>query len=212
MSATRSSGAVIGVGSPRNPFSSGFHGGALDYLFAPPQSAAALLQRLGEAGGQGQILGAEGSGKTTLLCTLARHARASGRAVLELRCDRSEHVRALDQAFAGAEGVPRLICLDEADALRPAARRRLRRTAAERGVELLLASHHDLRLPTLWRCQIDEALARTVADEVLRRSPQALPLVDADEVGEALRRRGGNLREALRLMYDWYEQRWAERR
>jgi hypothetical protein len=204
---------AIGVMSPRNPFSSGFHGGALDYLFPPPLSAAVLLARLGEGGGKGQILGAEGSGKTTLLCTLARHARACGRAVLELRCDRAGDVRALDQAFAGAaEGASRLVCLDEADALRAAARRRVGRAAAERGVELVLASHHDLRLPTLWRCQIDEALARTVASEVLRRSPQAPPLVAADEIGEALRRRGGNLREALRLMYDWYEQRWAERR
>ena len=204
---------AIAAGSPCNPFAWGLHG-ALDYAFVAPTTAASLLVQLGRLRGPAQILGAQGSGKSTLLRTLARHQRRQGGVAIELRCDRCADIQgALRGALRGqARGASTLVCLDEADALLPVRRRQLLSVAVEQGVSVLLASHRDLRLPTLMRCRVDATLAAWVAGEVLRSSPQAPPLVAAEEITEALQQRRGNLREALRLMYDWYEARWAERR
>jgi len=222
-------GRACGAGAPRNPFGLERHAaGVLPFVFAPGQSPSERLGRLVELGGQAQVLGAEGTGKTTLLHVLSRAARARGEVLLEVRADRTDPRAVLRQLLpiAGAERpltpspndgraaplVPTLICLDEADAWTRWQVGRLRRACRARRVRLLAATHRDLGLPTLLHCTVSDDLAVHVASTLLAAALPSDRLVAPERAREALRARGGNLREALLLLYDWHETAWADAR
>jgi hypothetical protein len=199
---------VPGGGAPHNPFSVGFHApGQLDYQFSEAQGCERLLGRLGAAGGQAQIVGPPGTGKSTLLHALARRAKALGFEVALLRADRCREIA----VPGGRRGtVARaLLCLDEADALDRRALRALRKACLEHGTLMLAATHRDLRLPLVYSCGVEPALAVALGTALLARSPGAPRLVVPAEAALALEIARGNMRQALLLMYDWYEERWA---
>ena len=61
----------VGVLPRVNPFSTRFvEPGAIAYRFPNADGLAALVRRLDETGGWGQLVGPHGSGKSTLLASL----------------------------------------------------------------------------------------------------------------------------------------------
>jgi hypothetical protein len=200
---------VCGSGAPHNPFSLARHAaGTLAFVFAPGQSAPKHLETLTTTGRQAQILGARGTGKTTLLRALSLAAGATGE-VIEARADRTEPRAILGRLGLVGGAVPTLVCLDEADVWSRWELGRLRRACRARQSRLVIATHRDLGLPTLHRCVVDDALAVRIAAALLAAAPASERLLTADLAAQALRSRGGNLREALLVLYDWHEDAWA---
>jgi Fe-S cluster assembly ATPase SufC len=147
----------------------------------------ALLARFDALGRRAALVGPQGSGKTTLLEDLAPRFRARGYSVRELRLDtempRFEPVF-LEEFIASL--TPRDIVLFE------------RRTRAAAG--LLITLHRPGRLPTLLETRTSPELLAGLIEQILGSASSDV----RDSVPELYRRHEGNLREALRELYDRY--------
>jgi hypothetical protein len=160
-----------------------------------------LLARLEQQRYRGAIVGPHGSGKTTLLEDLQEQLCAGGVPVVTLRLDSTKRAFArgeLDACFA-ASTAAHVICLDGAEQLS-----RLAWTSFERRARrLIITSHRAGRLPTLHTCATSEHLLEDIVSRLLTaaRSTETAPPTTSREL--FLRHRG-NLRDALREMYDWY--------
>lgn len=162
-----------------------------------------LLARLERQRYRGAIVGPHGSGKTTLLEDIEEQLRARGVPVLTLRLDSTKRAfdrGELDACFA-ASTAAHVICLDGAEQLGRLAwasfARRARRT---RG--LIITSHRAGRLPTLHTCATSEHLLEDIVSRLL--APARVPAASPPTSHELFLRHRGNLRDALREMYDWY--------
>jgi hypothetical protein len=151
---------------------------------------AALLVRLAALGHRAAIVGPEGSGKTTLSRELERGLTERYRVwrITQRRGDRRL-----------ARRLPRLghddfVILDGAEQLAPLSFWRLRRQTRSAG-GLLVLSHRPGLLPTLVATETSQALL----DELVAELTPA----QACTVG-LLARHGGNIRDALRALYDAY--------
>ncbi|HJQ69277.1 MAG TPA: hypothetical protein VKA70_09905 [Blastocatellia bacterium] len=164
-----------------------------------------LLARMEEMGYRAAIVGPHGSGKTTLLEDLEPRLAALGFSIIRLRLD--AETRSFDRKFLkslfrtlserdvllfdGAEQMSRLAWL--------IFKRRTKRAAG-----LIVTSHDRRRLPTLIECRtspelLHEIIVELTGDEAGARSAVAATL-------HAKHR--GNLRDALREMYDVYSERY----
>lgn len=146
-----------------------------------------LLSRLATRRYRGAIVGPEGSGKTTLLEDLAPRL-----ALLGFR------VRWAERGFRRTPLTPQdAVLFDSADRLSPLGWLRFRLGVRNAG-GLIVTSHRDGLLPTLVRCETSPSLlagiVRTLAGE------EAVAGLPPAEVLFA--RHGGNLRTALRELYD----------
>jgi len=190
------------TGAPLNPFAmEHHHAGVLPFFLPEGQTVAGLLQAVRSGAGSGQILGPEGTGKSTLLRAIAEAARESGDSVEEIRAAADGKV----QPFSAST---RVLCVDEADRISWWRRAWLVRHARRHAQVLVVAARRDLGLPTIWQCEVSEALMTRIAEAVLARSPELPKLVAAGRAPDALRECGGNARNALLRMYDWYEEGW----
>jgi GTPase SAR1 family protein len=163
-----------------------------------------LLTRLAQQRFRGAIVGPHGAGKTTLLEDLREQLEARGMPVVPLRLDTAKpsFARAeLDACFATATP-DHVICLDGAEQLTRVGWTLFERRA-RRARGLVITSHHAGRLPTLYTCATSEHLLDDIVSRLLtpalREQPAALPTSR-----ELFVRHRGNLRDALREMYDWY--------
>lgn len=156
---------------------------------APGFSLPGLLARLRSGSGRGAIVGPKGSGKTTLLLELAEALDAEGGRVVLLRPNAGEPASAPVAAPGDA------LLVDGAGRLGPFSWPRLL-ARARRASLLVVTSHRRTPLPTLVRCAPTPALAEELALE-LSGDPDFRPHA---RVAFALR--GGNVREALRDLYD----------
>ena len=173
---------------------------ALEFRY-PPGGPDALLARFESLGRRAAIVGAEGSGKSTLLALLADRFGMSGRPVRRFAVRPGE--KAATHLFALLrEMEPReLLLLDGFDHLSRWARFVLLRRATRLG-GLLATSHRTERaLPTLVALAPSVGLLEDLARELGGEKAGRLDL------GEMHRRHGGNLRTALRELYDV----WSER-
>jgi GTPase SAR1 family protein len=161
-----------------------------------------LLARLEHFDYRAAIVGPHGAGKTTLLEDLQEKLEARGTPTLWLRLDH-DHPKfdraTLDTLFARLTP-NHIICLDGAEQLS-----RLpwllfnRRTRPARG--LVITSHKAGLLPTLIECTTTPEL---LGDIVARLSSGTIRRVDAPKARDLFQKHQGDLRAALREMYDWY--------
>lgn len=157
---------------------------------------AALLARLRSLRFRCALVGPHGAGKTTLLEDMAVRLEAQKWRVMFLRL--SEECPWLpascDQAFFARLGPRDLVLLDGAEQLGPFAwlffQFRTRRAGGT-----IVTLHREGRLPTLRTCETTPALLR----ELVESLGQTL----SDEEAQGLHaRHRGNLREAIRELYD----------
>lgn len=162
----------------------------------------ALLERLRALRYRGAIVGPEGSGKTTLLIELAERLRAEPLAVRLLLADGSSRLapaefRTLLAEVRSPKGV---LLWDGADRLGWWGWLRLR-WAARGAAGLVVTLHHPGRLPTLHQCRTSPGLLADLAHGLLHgASLNCRP--EPEELARLFTACRGNLREALRALYD----------
>lgn len=157
-----------------------------------------LLDRLAALRWRAAIVGPHGHGKTTLLEDLAPRLEARGFRVRTISL-REAHPRLdqADRAVLRSFGPRDVLLLDGAEQLGWLSWRLLRLCTWKDG-GLVITSHRSGLLPTLFECETTPELLAGIVGELSGTE------VDAEEV---LARHGGNVRDALRELYD----RWAGR-
>lgn len=165
---------------------------------------ASLFTRLEAHGYRAAIVGPHGAGKTTLLEDLQRQLEASGVPTRWLRRDteRPHFTRQeLDACFAMITP-QHVICLDGAEQLTRLGWLSFKRRArAARG--LIITSHRAGLLPTLHTCTTNERLLEEIVGRLLSPTPAVSP-ASLPTSRELFVRHRGNLRDALRELYDCY--------
>ena len=158
-----------------------------------------LLARLETLGNRGAIVGLHGRGKTTLLEDLAGKLRGRGLGVRSMRIPGGARELSADQERSLAElTAGELLALDSAGALSSRAWRRVR-GATRSAAGLVVTSHRPERLPTLVELRTTAGLLADIVSELAGRELAArLP-----PAGELFARHAGNLRAALRELYDY---------
>ena len=177
---------------------------SLRFRFAGEDWPAAR-RRLETLGWRGAIVGPEGSGKTTLLLELAARLEAEGRAVRLLLADGRTRVGPAEfEALATAvRQTPGAVLLDGADRFSALQWWRLRRAA--RGTAGLVTTLHCAgRWPTWLTCAPSPGLFVGLVGELLGHEGGP-GFVSRVELEHLFARHGGNVRAALRALYD----RWA---
>ena len=162
---------------------------------------ASLLARLARLNYRAAIVGPEGSGKTTLLEDLQPRLAEQGFVVktLRLRAEQSSFPNPFLRAFVADLGERDIILLDGAEQMSLLAWRRFRRRSRQ-AAGLIIATHRPGRLPTLLECVTTPELLEQIVTEVLGGPIPELPRTPR----ELLQKHQGNLRGALRELYDLY--------
>ena len=161
----------------------------------------ALFARLEALRFRAAIVGPQGSGKTTLLEDLAPRLQAAGYQVRELRLDTETPSFDPDflESFFGSLTSRDIILFDGAEQLRRSEWIRFERRSRAAG-GLLVTSHRPGLLPTLLETATTPDLLASLIDQILgERAADLRPLVPA-----LFERHAGNVREALRGLYDHY--------
>jgi hypothetical protein len=193
-------------GSAENPFSTRrVRPGAIPYRFPPGNSAARLVERLGQNGWQGQIVGPHGGGKSALVATLVAALEQSGRRTLLVELhDRQRRLPVSLRRLSLAAGT--VVIVDGYEQLARWRRFLLKRFCRRRGLGLVVTAHASAGLPDLYRTTAGLALAREIVGELLGGEA---PIVTSGELGRSFASHQGNLREVLFDLYDLYESRRA---
>jgi energy-coupling factor transporter ATP-binding protein EcfA2 len=168
--------------------------------YSPPDgNIDSLIARLASLGYRAAIVGPHGAGKTTLLEDLERVLEARGFRITVVRLAADARCLPDDWISRAATLGPRdIVCLDGAEQLSTIAwfwfRWRARGAAG-----LIVTSHARGRLPVLIECTTNVDLL----DRIVRRLSPATP-AGAPSAEELFRRHRGNLRDALRELYDFH--------
>jgi hypothetical protein len=158
-----------------------------------------LFARLHQLEGRGAIVGPEGSGKTTLLEDLAKELVRRGRSVSFVTLSAGEHFLSSRhrRAVLKAARSESFLLVDGSCALTRRAWRSLHRHG-RRACGFVVTAHAEGLLPTLWRTR--------TSPHLLAETVRALTGAESDAFGrpaeDLFRSHGGNLREALRELYD----------
>ena len=154
-----------------------------------------LLDRLAQLDYRGAIVGPEGRGKTTLLEDLGeRLAQGFGVRHLRLTRERPTFDRPFLRDFFHGLSDRDVILFDGAEQLgRLAWWRFVRRSRRARG--LVITSHRPGLLPTLVECETNVPLLRGIVADLH-------PGGSEEAAEELFTRHSGNVREALRELYD----------
>jgi hypothetical protein len=152
-----------------------------------------LLARAAALNWRCAIVGAKGTGKTTLLEDLQNDLRATDRAtrLIRLSAERGQ----ISPGAIGHVSSNEIILLDGAEQLSPLRWSRFRwRTRLAAGV--VITTHSPGRLPTLIETRTTPQLLADILQTLLGRKQEEIETVPL------LARHGGNVREALRDLYD----------
>jgi hypothetical protein len=143
-------------------------------------------------------VGPQGHGKTTLLDALEPRLRERGFAVHRLRLTEESPRLARGEwtALRSAITSRHFILLDGAEQMNWWCWQQFRGVAAP-AAGLLITTHRAGRLPTLIRCETSPLLLQSVVEELLPHPVPGLPAVE-----ELFHRHRGNVRDALRELYD----------
>jgi hypothetical protein len=164
----------------------------------------ALLRRLAQMKYRAAILGPKGSGKTTLLEDIEPRLQALGFVTHALRLTEDQPLfpPAWTRQFLGGLSADDFVLLDGAEQMSQGAWWRWRRGTRKAG-GLLITSHRPGLLPTLLECATTPELLADIVSELLKGKD----MPDEARCRALYSRHRGDLREALREMYD----EWAER-
>jgi hypothetical protein len=160
-----------------------------------------LFSRLETLKWRGALVGPEGSGKTTLLEDLEEQIVARGWQTQRLRLSREEPHFApgfLAQFYATLTSQD-VILFDGAEQLSRFAWHNFKRYS-QSAKGLIITSHRAAMLPTLAHCRTSPQLLRDILDELLGEDAAQWH----GEVATLWQRHDGNLRHALRELYDVY--------
>lgn len=157
------------------------------------------MARLESLGCRAALVGPEGSGKTTLLEDLAPRLESRGMRIKPLRLD--DRRRRFSESFlpgflADLESHDAIL-FDGAEMMGPLAWRLFRRRA-RKAAALIITLHRPGRLPTLVDCATSPELLQEIIYDLV--SPDERP--DDDEIHRLFTEHNGNLRLALRALYD----------
>jgi hypothetical protein len=164
--------------------------------------AVSLLPRLGALRYRAAIVGPHGSGKTTLLEDLAGVLAERGFQITLVRLDTDDPRLPREwRSSARLLGVADIVCLDGAEQLGPIAWLRFRWQARRAG-GLIITTHGPGRLATLIECTTSVSLLHRIIQHLAPDGPDGL--AHAPTAAELFGRHRGNLRDALRELYDVY--------
>ncbi len=168
---------------------------SLIYQF-PEGDELSILRQFEEQGHRGALVGPEGSGKSTLLLGLEKRFRErcfeTVRIVLhpESLC---LHAKTVISALSGLRNGSILI-IDGAEQLTPIVWRIICLAAPR----LLITSHREGLLPTLYRCRTTEALMEQLLIGLLGERAESMKRISL----ELFRLHDGNIRNVLWSLYD----------
>jgi energy-coupling factor transporter ATP-binding protein EcfA2 len=161
-----------------------------------------VLADLAERGGSAAIVGPHGSGKTTLLRHLADAMERRGQRVERVRLHGKQGVVTLLRAVVRGG----FVCVDSWERLGRPTALLVRWLARIRGTRLVVTAHRPGPLPTLWACHTSPALLAAIVDR-LPEQGGFLPSERPVQIEDAFRRSKGDIREALFMLYDRFEER-----
>jgi hypothetical protein len=188
---------MTGMNARENPFASHRVLRARYRLTAEEWGALCLrLQRLNY---RAAIVGPFGHGKTTLMEDLAPRLQALGfgTPVLKLTEERRFYSwRALEETLKNCTARD-ILLLDDADVLGLFMLRWVR-WQSRRFAGLIVATHAPCGLPELIRCETSPELLEDLIGEIVTKNPEVF-LANASNL---FKKHQGNLRDALRELYD----------
>lgn len=189
--------------TPMRPSDNPFRAQRLDMLTFRPQGLdwPAIEQRLHELDRRAAIVGPEGSGKTTLLRELGARLQTQGYRArwAHLTRDRRQFPRETARQLTHGLGPRDVILFDGASHLALPHWRRFRWRARRAG-GLIITAHAGRRLPRLLWTQTGPRLLAALVEELLEQA--GCPHAPAIDTAELCRRHRGNIRAALRELYD----------
>jgi hypothetical protein len=186
-----------------NPFSTRrIKPGAIPYLFSSDESVLSLVDRLRQTNWWGQIVGPHGSGKSTLLASLIPAIESAGHRTILVTLHDGQRRLSPNPRRDPRLCPPVVLIVDGYEQLSHWSRLTLKWFCRRRGAGLLVTSHDPVGLPELCRTTVTPELAAKVVGELF--SGQAPPFL-LEKASECLARHGGDLRETLMDLYDFYE-------
>jgi energy-coupling factor transporter ATP-binding protein EcfA2 len=158
-----------------------------------------LLARLEQMGYRAAIIGPEGSGKTTLLEDIGTALERHGRQVRNVLVNDSNPMtwqssRGLFMQLRGGD----IVLLDGADLIGRTTWHALKRGILIKAGGLVITSHKAGLMPTLIECATTPDLFRQIVSEITDGKQGIAPVI----IEEVYHRNNGNIREALRELYD----------
>ncbi len=191
-----------------NPFSTRFtRPGQLEFALPRGSSPQSLIEKFASLGWIAQIVGPHGSGKSTLLATLIQHLPPGIQPRLHTLRDGQRRLDGpLDIACPAAEKAAGgthqpLVIIDGFEQLSRPRRWNLARQCRRRRAGLLVTSHVDVKLPTLFQTSPHEAEALALTERLLGKP---LDAPTTAEVIRCFRRQNGNYREMFFDLYDFH--------
>ena len=190
---------------PSNPFATRFvRPGALPFRFPGGQSRETIRRRLEQAQWCGQIVGKHGSGKTTLLRTLDDQWAGWGRIAVTVTLRDQQRRLPIALVEANSWTTKTQVIVDGYEQLCWTSRCWLSWRRRRTGCGLLVTTHGDMRLPTIFRTHTTQDLACNLVRELTwdRRDASLGKYPSQPEILRAFERSDGNMRETLFLLFD----------
>lgn len=172
----------------------------LRYQFPTADSWPVLMARLASLNYRAAIVGPLGSGKTTLLEDLGGRLQNRGFRIHSIFLNDQDNAYPLKFMRTVARRLTSndIILLDGCEQLNLFNWLRFRWDTRRAG-GLIVTTHHPSRLPQLWQCETNPELLNNLIHQLLNRTAS---ITSASEIRRLYKSHDGNLREALRELYD----------
>lgn len=169
-----------------------------------PLDIAKLGAMYAGLGGSAAIVGPHGSGKTTLLGAIAEWLEREGRVVARVRIRECGDVVRLVTAVVRCTGGG-VVCVDSGERIGRLTVACVSVAARLLGSRILMTAHRPGPLPTLVTCATSSALLAAIVARLPGRHADVV--IGRGDINETFQRASGDVREALFLLYDRFEER-----